>query len=522
MLDKLNQPKGSTIGVLKDGRTIQEAFDDLGFRVTVSQSTSFAQAVSKVEAAGGGTVFIPEGTWSVPVGVSTTTSIRIEGCGDKSVLLQPALSTSNFIFEQLLNNPSDMVRISDVSFVTERAFSVSNTAIRLDMRAQLSGDQVANRNRYRGYISGVSIRGDLDRTKGISFGIGIDLISMGWLTMDNIHIVGSSGSANQYLSNGVGVLQRGDGKPVETILRGLRALTLEYAYLCPEYTEGLYLSDAQMVNCRWGVVVSPIDTYKIGTLGQSGCYHISIDQVHVNVSQGGVFLSGCKYCYVSNVMGIIDDHGVSSSVLGVHLRNGYSCNVSNVSLVSYNVAGTTGITRQGVMLNGVTDSFVNNVIAKVESAAYEKITEVLRFVNASSRNEAVGIKGTYASIGVRVDSGCGENSIDGYRFQNTDTPVQDSAGDLCRKNVATFHATTVPPASSQEVELRITPRGYLSRRPQGVSYTITTPTTTSFPIIVFYDRDASTSTEVVLRVKPGVIGNNLPTVTIGISLTFHD
>lgn len=31
MLDKLNQPKGSTIGVLKDGRTIQEAFDSLGY-----------------------------------------------------------------------------------------------------------------------------------------------------------------------------------------------------------------------------------------------------------------------------------------------------------------------------------------------------------------------------------------------------------------------------------------------------------------------------------------------------------
>lgn len=34
MLDKLNQPKGSTIGVLKDGRTVQEAFDALSQAVT--------------------------------------------------------------------------------------------------------------------------------------------------------------------------------------------------------------------------------------------------------------------------------------------------------------------------------------------------------------------------------------------------------------------------------------------------------------------------------------------------------
>lgn len=34
MLNKLNQPKGSTIGVLKDGRTIQEAFDALFLKVS--------------------------------------------------------------------------------------------------------------------------------------------------------------------------------------------------------------------------------------------------------------------------------------------------------------------------------------------------------------------------------------------------------------------------------------------------------------------------------------------------------
>lgn len=54
MLDKLNQPKGSTIGVLRDGRTIQEAFDGIasasalrttepvqqGQRITISQVDS--------------------------------------------------------------------------------------------------------------------------------------------------------------------------------------------------------------------------------------------------------------------------------------------------------------------------------------------------------------------------------------------------------------------------------------------------------------------------------------------------
>lgn len=40
MLDKLNQPKGSTIGVLRDGRTIQEAFDELGGSLTLADIRS--------------------------------------------------------------------------------------------------------------------------------------------------------------------------------------------------------------------------------------------------------------------------------------------------------------------------------------------------------------------------------------------------------------------------------------------------------------------------------------------------
>lgn len=40
MLDKLNQPKGSTVGVLRDGRTIQEAFDELGGSLTLADIRS--------------------------------------------------------------------------------------------------------------------------------------------------------------------------------------------------------------------------------------------------------------------------------------------------------------------------------------------------------------------------------------------------------------------------------------------------------------------------------------------------
>lgn len=36
MLDNFNQPKGSTIGVLKDGRTVQAVFDELHGSLTIA------------------------------------------------------------------------------------------------------------------------------------------------------------------------------------------------------------------------------------------------------------------------------------------------------------------------------------------------------------------------------------------------------------------------------------------------------------------------------------------------------
>lgn len=40
MLTNLNQPKGSTIGVLRDGRTVQEAFDGLNGSLTLADIRS--------------------------------------------------------------------------------------------------------------------------------------------------------------------------------------------------------------------------------------------------------------------------------------------------------------------------------------------------------------------------------------------------------------------------------------------------------------------------------------------------
>lgn len=86
MFDKLNQPKGSTIGVLRDGRTIQEAFDDIGINVkafgamgdgVTDDSTAIRNALSSLQT--GGSLYFPSGTYKVssPISVDFNGKERI-------------------------------------------------------------------------------------------------------------------------------------------------------------------------------------------------------------------------------------------------------------------------------------------------------------------------------------------------------------------------------------------------------------------------------------------------------------
>ncbi|WP_454551666.1 hypothetical protein, partial [Klebsiella oxytoca] len=65
----------------------------------------------------------------------------------------------------------------------------------------------------------------------------------------------------------------------------------------------------------------------------------------------------------------------------------------------------------------------------------------------------------------------------------------------------------------------VTPRQYLSRRPLGVSCDVIRPTTV--PMNIFYDRDSSSPSAIVLKVRP-ITTSALPTIECEISLIIHD
>lgn len=532
ILELLSGPNGAGYITVGDnpGESLNTAFANLVDKVDaavtfLSPNMGFSSLKACVDAAqeqGIGYVKVPAGVYQVPETINITGSMQIHGEGIGLVYLIQPTGAEDGVINHVLSSAEDAMGYSGFTIRTQRAYDADNYGLRVDMRPQLSGTEVANRTRYRGCIRDIEVAGSYTRSDGVSFGACIDLVSAGWLDVERVRLSGSSVSGSQYNMQGVGILQRGDGKPVETRIMGLRAYNFEYAYLCPEYTEGVYCTDSLAVNCKYGAVVSPVTEWVIGTLGQTGCYQFNVDQFHGNVSATGVFLSSARYCTVSNCMFILDDHSQGSAVQGVHLRTGYGHKVSNIMGVFYNVDGTTGITRQMLVLNGITDSAASDVFGRTESTTYENITHLVRLVNASLRNTISGATAINADVGISVASGCGSNSAINYRFQNTTTPVDDQAGDFNRQNAACVYLTFTLAAAADSYTFAHTPRTYFSRRPNGVSAELTSPTTLSFPITLHYDYANSTASSVSIIMKPKLAGQQLPATTYGVTINMKD
>lgn len=81
MLDKLNQPKGSTIGVLKDGRTIQEAIEE----IETVKAGKWTPKIIGEDTAGNTTLSASGGAYSLDNGMVTVSCFAVVGTKDPNM-----------------------------------------------------------------------------------------------------------------------------------------------------------------------------------------------------------------------------------------------------------------------------------------------------------------------------------------------------------------------------------------------------------------------------------------------------
>ncbi|EKP1129200.1 hypothetical protein P2117_000908 [Klebsiella michiganensis] len=448
-------------------------------------------------------------------------SLCIEGDGeDFSKLIQKAGATGDAVIIQHLQDVNDTVQFSGFSVETEKRFSVKNTAITVDGSALIPspGGQIPRRTKGRGIFRNLRVCGTAEnRSENIGFGVHFDLRSLGWYDMESINVTGCAELGTEYKLLGIGLLQRGGGWPVEINQSRLRFYNLEYAWYCPDYVEGLFLDKYQFVNVRNGIVGGVHDdVWSLDPAGKLGMYQPFIGPGHINASDVAIYINNVSYGTVTDVFAMMNDKGVATSVNAAHLRGGIRNSIHNLNILHYST--NTGLSRKSLILNNISDSFVSNMNSETKSDEYEKHDVAIQFVSSSFRNQVDGLKVARANTAVLNGEGCGNNVINGYRADGVATPVMDNAGDMVRGNTEGRNVV-FSPAGAAEYVITVTPRQYLSRRPLGVSYDVIRPTTV--PMNIFYDRDSSSPSAIVLKVRP-ITTSALPTIECEISLIIHD
>jgi hypothetical protein len=448
-------------------------------------------------------------------------SLCIEGDGeDFSKLIQKAGATGDAVIIQHLQDVNDTVQFSGFSVETEKRFILNNTAITVDGTTLIPspGGQIPRRTKGRGIFRNLRVCGTAEnRSENIGFGVGFDLRSLGWYDMESINVTGCAELGTEFKSLGIGVLQRGGGWPVEINQSRLRFYNLEYAWYCPDYVEGLFLDKYQFVNVRNGIVGGVHDdVWSLDPAGKLGMYQPFIGPGHINASDVAIYINNVSYGTVTDVFAMMNDKGVATSVNAAHLRGGIRNSVHNLNILHYST--NTGLSRKSLILNNISDSFVSNMNSETKSDEYEKHDVAIQFVSSSFRNQVDGLKVARANTAVLNGEGCGNNVINGYRADGVATPVMDNAGDMVRGNTEGRNVV-FSPAGAAEYVITVTPRQYLSRRPLGVSCDVIRPTTV--PMNIFYDRDSSSPSAIVLKVRP-ITTSALPTIECEISLIIHD
>lgn len=461
-------------------------------------------------------------TYVITEPVTFTGGITVFGKGQHKTKIQQTAGTCGII--QTLSATDDPVVYEGFTLETTQDFDEDNRALVVDGSGLVasSGAQIGDRTRRRGMFRDLRIAGSASsRISGIGWGVALDLISLGWYETDGLNIQGCSTKDNNYKFQGIGILHRGGGWTVETYHSGAWMYFLEYCWYCPDYTEGVFIDKWNIVNVTNAIVGGVTDDkWSADPAGKLGVYQASLSNIHINATTVGIYLVNTNYSDIQNVFTLLDDHGVATANYAVHLRNGKACNASKVNVLHYST--NTGVTRQGIILNAMSDCFISNFQCLAYSTDYEKVTSAFNTVNSSNRNVIDGIKVSNATVAVTNGAGCGNTSIKNYRFSNVTTSVLDNNGDMDRGNIDSRYEAFTLSAAADSYTLTIVPRCYMSRRPTGVSAEITSPTTLAFPIQAFPDYANSTATAVSIIVKPTLSGNQLPATTFGVTIIMKD
>lgn len=306
---------------------------------------------------------------------------------------------------------------------SDNANSSTSYAISIDGIAQLGTDldsdgrkSIQLRKEVRGRVHDIQVSLTND---SYSWARAFSFVSLMNFSAANLHGIGSYSEGTV---SSVFMFFGGDGKPTDVHMDNIWAYFYNYFVMAPDYSEGLHLSNFEMVHCNTGIYGDYLSGFSTLTQAACGFAYPYLDNGHINAINNAIQTVNCEQGKFTNLTLFVNPASTTDNVTVVNMKKANRCAFNGVSVMGWGAANTK-FNNNGIVLNDSLNCTVNNVhgwslgnVVKLTGASYNN---VLDDVIGFTCNYTIGTDGTPTTN--VIGAGCLGNG-------NTTSAVQSDLG----------------------------------------------------------------------------------------------
>lgn len=489
------------------GRTVTSKLRDL---VSIKDFGAVGDGVtddtSAINAAinSGLALYAPKGTYICTAGLVANQGISLVGDGYGHTIFKFTNNTHG-LWVKLKADASDPINIRDFSIHTMFAPDLTKPGLKIDGTAQVTTDTDAvghkilnNRALTRGLIKNIELCG-VDKTAH-SWGTGLHMYSVMNFRVDGLYYSGRVADATDAGRVETAINFGGDGVPVDVSFSRLWIYYAMFGFNAPDYTEGVHISNFEMVHVDYGVYAGWYSSASTVASGITGALAYYVHDGHINSRNVGVDLYNSNQSKLYELVLYNSARAVDSASYPIRVMYG---GYNNITGIHANLIGCLNdfTANRAMLLSKCVNSNVSdiNVVGSAQS--------VVTLTDSSSYNTIDGITATSVNFlvdeigGVNTGNTIGHNLAGTPLLKRIQLPINLATNFV---NYKVIYGTGIATLASSQATVNITPVQPFDVKPRSIS--IAMGYTATGDVHGYYDYDASTTNNLVIKLRGNASG----------------
>jgi hypothetical protein len=484
------------------GRWIRQGtsyIDPLWFGAVGNDSTDNATALTAAFlAAAGREIVFPAGNFRTSVKHTFSgVDVSLRGAGmNISNIIWTGSTGATVGLDITVTNDEQFVKIHGLAFKTTTTTTLdpadgvipgiytSKIALKIDGSSQISGGVLQNRSEKRVSISNFAMSG-INDSLSTGWDVGVHLKSVMLVAINDWFFLGRFNPPDWV---GYGVIVSGLGVPTEYVFSDFRIYSARIGFYFADYSEGVYISDFDIVNVRAGIVAVYVSgVSEVASQSFAGLLQPNIGPGHINCRGAAINLFNTNQGTFNDLNLYVTPISTDGASTALSV-NGGALNVINAVRISYLDGGVHTAGQNACVLTNISQSTITNLMVSAADSA----GLILTGDTASSANAITGCVFSSIATGIVYDTNASRNVEMGTVFDTVTTPrvLTNGNNTIYRKTFAESPVVTLTGGAATEIVDFTLPTGTFSAKPQsGFLFGID-----SDQYLGFYDYDSASST----------------------------